>query len=459
MKKLKQGLCLLLSAALLATSFVGCGKSSSGSKGGKSTTSSAAASSKSKVKTSKIGSTSGKTLEMWTFVELHGQFYKEMVEEWNKAHPNEQIGINLTVMPYDDMHNKLTLAIQSGSGMPDICDIEIGKFPQYLQGKIAFMDLTKYIDTYRSTTVPSRLSIYSKDGKNYGVPTHVGATVAFYNTEILKKAGVDYKTIKTWDDYEAAGLKVKASGNIMGCAETNNSAILDIMLAEQGVDKTDTSGKPTINTPQAVKALTLMKKFADEGVDKTIAGGHPDTDEAYGVLNKGQYATVIRPLWYMSRYLNYMSNLKGKIAIAPAPTFKDAKINSFGGGGTGTIVSDSCANKDLAARWLTWAKLSKEGEEQIWKILGFDPVNMSLWNDQSLTHDKTNKYIQYFQTNPFDVLNSIKDNFGVIKSTTGVPTVNNIICNTTLVNVLQKHADPGKALKEAQDQAENESNS
>lgn len=453
MKKAKWLLCFVLSAAILTSGFVGCGKSSANTTGSDTNPS--------KTKTSKFGNetdSNGKPFEMWTFVELHGQFYKEMAEEWNQAHPKEQICINLTVMPYDDMHNKLTLAIQSGTGLPDLCDIEIGKFPQYLQGKIAFMELTKYINPYRSTTVPSRLSIYAKDGKNYGVPTHVGATVAFYNTDILKKAGVDYKTIKTWDDYEAAGLKVKASGNIMGCAETNNSAILDIMLTEQGADKTDLNGKPTIDTPQALKSLTLIKKFYDEGIDKTIAGGHPDTDEAYGVINKGQYATVIRPLWYMSRYLNYMSNLKGKIAIAPAPTFKDSKINSFGGGGTGTVVSDFSANKDLVARWLTWAKLSEDGEKQIWKTLGFDPVNMSLWTDTSLTHDTTNKYIQYFETNPFDILNSVKDNFGIIKSTTGVPTVNNIICTTTLVDVLQKHEDPGKALKEAQDQAENESN-
>ncbi len=31
--------------------------------------------------------------------------------------------------------------------------------------------------------------------------------VAFYNTEALKEAEVDYTTIKTWDDFKEAGVK------------------------------------------------------------------------------------------------------------------------------------------------------------------------------------------------------------------------------------------------------------
>lgn len=395
-------------------------------------------------------------MTMWAFVELHGQFYSDMLKRWNEENPGEQLDIEFTVMPYDDMHNKLTLALQSGQGAPDLCDIEIGKFPGYLQGEVQFADLTSYVDEYRSDIVPTRLEIYSRDGKNYGIPTHVGATVAFYNTEILEGAGVDYTAIKTWDDYKAAGMKVKEAGRIMGCAETNNASILDIMLAEQGADKTDKDGRPTLNTPEALRALTAIKEFHDLGIDQTIPGGHPDTEEGYGALNGGEYACVIRPLWYMSRYTNYMDDLKGKIAIAPCPVFEEGDIMSYGGGGTGTVVYKDCKNIDLAGRWLCYAKLSRTGNEQIWNVLGFDPCNMSLWEDKELTHNPDNKFVQYFKNNPFDVLNEIKDKMGIIKSTSGVPTVNNILCTITLNEVIENGADPAAALKEAQEQAENE---
>ena len=65
--------------------------------------------------------------------------------------------------------------------------------------------------------VESRLNLYSKDGDIYGLPTHVGATVAFYNTELLEEAGIDYTTIKTWDDFKEAGSKYyEATGKHLG---------------------------------------------------------------------------------------------------------------------------------------------------------------------------------------------------------------------------------------------------
>ena len=69
---------------------------------------------------------------MWDFVDIHSQFYAEMVKEWNKKNPDKQINITFTTYPYQDMHNKLKMAIQAGTGAPDMCDIEISQFPTFL---------------------------------------------------------------------------------------------------------------------------------------------------------------------------------------------------------------------------------------------------------------------------------------------------------------------------------------
>ena len=72
---------------------------------------------------------------------------------------------------------------------------------------------------------------------------------------------------------------------------------------------------------------------------------------------------------------NYMPELSGKRAIAPAPVFEEGQERSVGGGGTGTVVTKECENKDLAKEFLAFAKLSEEGISSVWEILGFDPVN------------------------------------------------------------------------------------
>ena len=65
------------------------------------------------------------SLSLWVFAELHPTFYEEMAKQWNEKNPDKQIDLKVTVYPYDDMHNKLQLAANSGKGLPDVVDIEV----------------------------------------------------------------------------------------------------------------------------------------------------------------------------------------------------------------------------------------------------------------------------------------------------------------------------------------------
>ncbi len=93
--------------------------------------------------------------------------------------------------------------------------MELSRFSNFLKGKdIPLADLTPLIEKDRDKFVEARLALYSKNGKLYGLDTHVGTTVMFYNMDIMKKAGVDPASIKTWEDYRRAGKKcVKPLGN------------------------------------------------------------------------------------------------------------------------------------------------------------------------------------------------------------------------------------------------------
>lgn len=53
------------------------------------------------------------TLTVWTFIELHQEFYTTMAKKWNEEHPDEKVKLVLSNMQYDDMHNKLSLALES----------------------------------------------------------------------------------------------------------------------------------------------------------------------------------------------------------------------------------------------------------------------------------------------------------------------------------------------------------
>ncbi len=460
--RLRKLLSSLMAAAILVSAFAGCNSGTPTSSTTEETGNDSSVSTPAEEEETTDeggGSAEGTPLELWTFQEVHRTFYETMADKWNEANPDKAVNLTVSVQPFSDMHNKLTIALQSGEGAPDMCDVEINKFPTYLEGEPQFVDLTSYVDPYRDEIVASRLEVYSKDGVNYGIPTHVGATVAFYDTAILNEAGVDYKEIKTWDDYKEAGLKVvEATGKAMGAAETNGIFIYEAMLAAQNADMTDENGAPTLDSPESIKALTTIQDLAQSGVDQTIPGGSVDGEEGYGAINAGGYATIIRPLWYMSRYPAYMEGIEaGRIGIAPMPVFDEADFGvSYGGGGTGTVVTVQSKNPELAGEWLCWAKLSEEGNRDIWNVLGFDPCNTSLWEDEELTTNEDNQFISFFIDNPFDVLNVIKDDIRTIKSTYAVPTISDIMTTVTLPDIIENGVPAEEAAIAAQEQAVNE---
>ena len=403
-----------------------------------------------------VGDENGTEFEMWTFVELHDQFYQEMVKEWNEQNPDKTINLKMTVLPFGDMNTKLQSSLLAGKGAPDLCDIEVGQFPNFLKGVPQLETLNDVVEPYKDSIVESRLNLYSKDGNIYGLPTHVGATVAFYNTELLEAAGIDYTTIKTWDDFKEAGSKYyEATGKYLGTADTGTLWTESLMLSELGSDYTDEDGNPIINSDEMKKVLSTLKDLQDSNAIATIAGGQPDMEEAFGEYNKGNYACAIMPMWYMSRFINYMPELSGKIAIAPAPVFEEGQDRSVGGGGTGTVVTKQCENADLAKEFLAFAKLSEEGNVKVWEILGFDPVNTAVWENEEVTNNPDNQYVQYFQNNPFDVLKEIRDEIGLCKIVENTPSINEVLCTTTLNSIFEDGGDVNEELDYAQEEVEN----
>lgn len=456
MKTFKKLMGLVLATSLTTGLMVGCG-SNKGTGDSEATSESEESTSDEEEPTVvTVGDENGTEFEMWTFVELHAQFYQEMVKEWNEQNPDKTINLKMTVLPYGDMHTKLKSSLLAGKGAPDLCDIEVGQFPNFLKGVPQLEALNDVVEPYKDSIVESRLNLYSKDGDIYGLPTHVGATVAFYNTELLEAAGIDYTTIKTWDDYKEAGIKYyESTGKYLGTADTGAIWTESLMLSELGSDYTDKDGNPQIDTPEMEKVLTTLKDLQESNAIATIAGGQPDNEEAFGEYNNGTYASAIMPMWYMSRFINYMPELSGKIAIAPAPVFEEGQDRSVGGGGTGTVVTNQCDNSELAKEFLAFAKLSEEGNIKVWEILGFDPVNTAVWDNEEVTNKADNQYVQYFKNNPFDVLKEIKEEIGLCKVVENSPSINEVFCTTTLNSIFEDGEDVEEALDYAVDEVNN----
>lgn len=391
------------------------------------------------------------TLVLWTFNELHQKFYESMAEIWNKGHADQQIKLEATTFPYDDMHNKLLVALQSGTGAPDISDIEISKFANYLKGTPQLADLTSIVEPELNNIVRSRVDIYAKDGKFYGIDFHVGAAVIYYNKEILDQAGVNPDDIKTWADYEEAGKTVLAkTGKPMTTVESTDQWSYWPLVSQQGSDFLDKDGNVTLDNETNKKTLDYLQNLLKEKVAIVVPGGNHHAEEYYGFMNQGGAASVWMPMWYMGRFTDYMPDLKGKIIIRPMPAWEAGAFRSAGMGGTGTAVTNQSKHLDLAKDFLAFCKLSKEGNIQIWKQLGFDPIRTEVWDDPAV--QEPNKFTEYFGDNIFDTLKEVKDEINAVNIGEKTPAVSDALREIVLFKTMNDLDDTGKVLKEAADE-------
>jgi arabinosaccharide transport system substrate-binding protein len=384
---------------------------------------------------------------MWTFVQVHADYWKDAAETWNKNHPDEQINLKINVLPFDQMNQKLQVALNSGNGAPDIADVEIGQFAKYTKtNKPPFEDITKEVEPYNENLVKGRTDNYTVDGKVYGLDYHVGTTLVYYNMDIMNKAGVDPTTIKTWDDYVEAGKVVKEkTGIYMTSVETSSQFVYTAMVAQQKADMVRDDESILSEEASVTAVQTLQDMVYKDKIAKTAEGGHQDTEEYYAAFNKGKYASVVMPAWYMSRMVSFMPKLSEKIKIQGLPIFKEGDLRSAGLGGTATVVTNQAHDKDLLKKFIVESKASEEGSIKTWTILGFDPIRSDVWLSPEM--EKPNKYTDYFGTDIFKQMAVLKDEVGTLSFThNSYPIIIDELLTNGMPKMMTKQADVQKTL-------------
>lgn len=402
-------------------------------------------------------SSGAQEVTFWTFNELHQQFYEAAADRWNTENPDRQIELMAETFPYDDMHNKLLIALQSGVGAPAMADIEISKFPNYLKGQVQLEVLNDYIEPVKDKLILSRYKIYSKDNNYYGLPFHVGAAVMYYNVELLEAAGVDIDDIETWDDYVASGEKYKAAtGKFMTTIEVTDQWTLWPMISQRDSDFFNADGSVALDNDINISTLEFLHDMIYKNEIAEIApGGLHHSEEYYGAMNAGDYASILMPMWYMGRFTDYMPDLEGKIVIKPLPSWEKGGKRSAGMGGTATVVTKQAENADLAKEFLAFAKLTEESNIELWSFLGFDPPMWSVWDDEALKAE--NKFTKYFVNDDiFSILLEVKDEINPVTITADLPELTDLIKHDVMFQALgDQSKSPAQALKDAADKIRN----
>jgi len=157
---------------------------------------------------------------MWHFNKDEGP---KMVEAFNEKYPN--IKVNLSIVPDKDMQfqNKLSAAIKSGVGVPDIVPLESAFVKRFVNMENAMYDITEDVRYITSDMYPYTLDVgKNKAGKLMAVSHQAEPMVVGYKRSVAKKyLGTDdsnkiSQMLSTPEKILATAktLKTKSSGNV-----------------------------------------------------------------------------------------------------------------------------------------------------------------------------------------------------------------------------------------------------
>lgn len=305
-----------------------------------------------------------------------GTLLGTLADEFMKENP----GVNVTVTPvaWDQAVTKLNAAI-AGNATPDVSQMGTDMMGQFaatgaFEAVSADIDPSGYFESAWNTNIV--------DGTAQGVPWYVETRVLYYRTDIAEKAGITAPPA-TWDDLKAMAKAMQETGGAKWGLSlgTKNWQEYVPFLWSNGGDIADASGTPTLNSPQAVEALTFYKSFFDEGLTpKSVPEGFDITP----AFVTGDFPMFFSGPWHLGLIKTAGgADIEGKWAIAPMP--KKISATSFVGGAN-LVVYKNSQNKDAA--WAFVKFLSDPKTQALWYTTATVlPAAKAGWDEAALKED------------------------------------------------------------------------
>lgn len=194
---------------------------------------------------------------------------RRIIGMFNSVYPD--IKVTETFVAWGDIWTKNIAAVAAGSGMPDVIVEDRPQLFVRAQNKveISLAELCKRDGVDGKAFWPFTWKEATVNGEPYGLPYETDIRVLFTNQYLLKEAGLDpEKPPKNWDELFAYADKIDKKGpdGKLACVAfwpTFGNVGLDHWIWNNGGEYTDKDGNPTLNSKEAVEALTWMKKWAD----------------------------------------------------------------------------------------------------------------------------------------------------------------------------------------------------
>jgi len=320
------------------------------------------------------------TIDVWA-MGTEGEVLQDFSAAFEEANP--EATVNVTAVPWESAHDKLSGAIASGE-TPDVSLIGTTWMGEFAEAGGLMPTPEGLVD--ESEFFPGAWESTEVGGTSYGVPWYVETRVLYYRSDLAQKAGWD-EAPQTWDDLKtfAQDLESKAGaeyGLNLQPGQTGSWQTVMPFAWSNGASLVNEDGTEyTIDSPEMAEALDYYTSYFDEGLSPTRL---LDPGELESGFAEGSFGAFISGPWHAG-LVEDAGVTQEQYAVAPLPGPDGAPGSSFVGGGDLAVFQDS-DNADSAWKYVKWLT-EPETQQAFYDEVGDLPAVQSAWESGELAED------------------------------------------------------------------------
>jgi ABC-type glycerol-3-phosphate transport system substrate-binding protein len=270
------------------------------------------------------GGGSGSSQALSVLCESGGQAELQPVADLFKKQTGHQV--NLVVLPYDGLFNRLSSELTSGAVSFDVAAVDAIWVPQF-GGAAQSLDAL-FTDAVKADLFASLLDGAKHQGTYVGMPVWTNAEVLFYRKDLFEDAteqanftaryGYPLAPPATWQQFTDVARFFTRTGlygtDVKGAVETEWLAHV-LQAGSPGV-VLDDSGAVIIDNAQHLAALTFYADLATKDKVSPPGAAQVDWAAAQNLFNQGQ--TAMTRFWaHAYRQVPKDAKVYGKVGVAP----------------------------------------------------------------------------------------------------------------------------------------------
>lgn len=214
----------------------------------------------------------------YAYPELFENTQKEILQAFNKAHPDIKVEFRASYKDYEDAAQRVLREGITGN-VPDVTFQGLNRV-RILADKGIAQPLDGFIagekDFDAAGYHSGMLQAGAANGKVYGLPFAISLPIVYFNMDLVKKAGVDENSLPTtWDGIIALGAKIEAQGEADGVmtewAITGNWIWQAMVFANGGSMLNAAETEVAFDGAAGKKAIGTLARLATEAKSPNLS--------------------------------------------------------------------------------------------------------------------------------------------------------------------------------------------